>query len=95
MVEEENDKVDKEFDKEQNRVGDNKEVTLKRTLEKQNSGEEDEKVNQEKKLGCCIIPCTGTGTASSPPADKLIHQVFVLFLPSRLPPTTFHKLGAE
>ena len=42
MVEEENDKVDKEedkeFDKEQNKVGDNKEVNLKRTLEKEKSG---------------------------------------------------------
>ena len=50
MVEEENDKVDKEddkeFDKEQNKVGENKEVILKRTLEKEKSGEEDEKVNQ-------------------------------------------------
>ena len=34
VVEEEDDKVDKEFDKEQNKVGDNKEVILKRTLEK-------------------------------------------------------------
>ena len=73
-------------------MGENKEVILKRTLEKEKSGEEDEKV---KKVGCCIIPCTGTGTASSPPADKLIHQVFQLFLPSRLPPTSFHKMGAE
>ena len=88
-------KVDKEFDKEQSKVGDNKEVILKRTLEKKKSREEDEKVNQEKKVGCCIIPCTGTGTASSPPADKLIHQVFQLFLPTRLPPTSFHKMGAE
>ena len=65
---------------------------MKRTLKKKESGEEDEK---EKKLGCCIIPCTGTGTASSPPADKLIHQVFVLFLPTRLSPTSFHKDGCR
>ena len=42
MVWEENDKVDKEdnkeFDKEQNKVGENKEVILKRTLEKEKSG---------------------------------------------------------
>ena len=42
MVEEENDKVykedDKEFDKEQNKVEENKEVILTRTLEKEKSG---------------------------------------------------------
>ena len=99
MVEEVNDKVDKqdnkEFDKEQNKVGENKEVILKRKSGEERSGEEDEKENKEKKLRCCIIPCTGTGTASSRRLTKsfIKFSCFSFQLACRSPP--FIKMGAE